>query len=957
MIVLVAIVFAGLSFVYSPARAATFELNPCGALSSVAWAPGDGGASDWPVIGECPYRLRFAPARGLNYQRTIRWSFPATPRPGLTVKSATFVVHGTDGSEHSVSQGVRICGSSGCSRLFGATPGASAPTSFNVSAAAGDFGEDATSFRLEGTCNDPAHCHEPGPGIELSDVRVVFEDDEPPNFELTDAVPERLADPPLNPPPGAFVFSGWNSGVRSVWFNAADAASGVFYVDGELSGPFDGTGFNCGDPFDIHPSAVTLFVGFCPDQDFNFFTVNTRDHRAGKHTMRLRLHDAANNVTTIERPVWVDNVPPLQPIGVKITPGGFREWRNDPLIGLDWTNPGETVETNTQSGVVRAAYDVSPTVSGQADPSPATVSGAGIHEIPAIAIPGDGEWRVQLWVQDGASLSSGKFETFVRVDRTVPDAPVATPMGFVSGDADDARFEWSRPANAASVLSGICGYALSADGSEHADPGDSIRVYGDVTKAYLPNLPDGRSYLHFRAISCSGVAGMTEDLPVDVDRTPPRTFLIGTGADRWLDENTPLRFGAADDGSGVAGISFSVDGGPWQSADGAAASVSLGGGDHVVAFRAKDAAGNESTETVTSVRVDSAAPTGFFEPAESDRPTLVAAEIVDTESGIARAWFEYKPAGTEDSSSWHSFGAPAIPAPSEGRSVRLEAGFPDAALPVGVYRLRMIAVDRLGHTLVGETRIDGSAATLTTPLRGAPGLAAGFPVVTRAQRECSTARRVRRVRRCRRRVGGVTHLAARRFASLGASTRLSGRLTDSGGDPVSAAQIDLYSIPGDGARRRLGQVETAGDGEFGFLVPPGPSRRIVIRFAGDAKLSAREMVVRLATIGKATLAAPRSARGGSATLLTGRVLTGDDSVITLGKSIEIEYKAGRAWFPLCDGSAGDGGRFTIKCALPAVKRPLRLGLRAKVAGSPGWPFETGYSSTHDLIIRPGRRGR
>ncbi|MBI4897066.1 MAG: carboxypeptidase regulatory-like domain-containing protein [Actinobacteria bacterium] len=779
----------------------------------------------------------------------------------------------------------------------------------------------------------------------------------PPTLQLVPPDPDRLLNPPTNPPPSAFNFGGWNSGVRSVWLEAADSASGVFYVEGELSGPFDGTRFDCGDPFDTYPSAVTVFLGFCLAWDFNYFTVNTRDQQMGKSTMRLRLHDAAGNVTTVERPVWIDNIPPLQPVGVRVMPDGFTSWRNESLIGMEWTNPGETVETSTQSGIVRAVYDVSPTAPGQTDPGPVSVSGAAISAIPAIPLPGDGEWRVQLWVQDGASFSSGKFETIVRVDRVVPNAPVLEPLGIVSGVGGDAQFGWLRPANVADLRSGICGYALSADRFEHADPGSSIRVYGDVTKAFLPNLPDGRSYLHMRAVSCSGVAGASVDLPVDVDRTPPKAFLLGSAPDAWLDENTPLLLGAADDGSGVADISFSVDGGPWRSANGDVASVSLGGGDHVVAYRARDVAGNESAVMRAEVRVDAAGPTGFFELVDPGRPTLVAATVADPESGVARAWFEYRAIGADGPGAWHSFGAQATPVPAEGKSVKLEAGFPDAALPIGVYGLRLIALDRLGHVLIAETRIDGSPASLTTPLRGTPGLAAGFPVSSRAKSACTPPRRARHTKLCLRRTGDVSNLAARRFASLGSSSRLAGRLTDAGGDPVSGAQIDLSSIAGDGLRRRLGQVETDGDGVFGFLVPPGPSRRIVTRFSGSATLSAREVVVRLATIGKATLHAPRFANGGSATVFTGRLLTGDDSVVTLGKSVDLEYKAGRAWFPLCNGSARDGGRFTIRCTLPKVKLALLLKLRAKVAGAPGWPFETGYSVTRELVIRPGRPGR
>lgn len=942
----------GLTLLFAPtgAGANTYEFFPCGTLGGAVWGAGDGSASDWPVTSECPYRIVYAPSRPLSYGRVTWWSFPDRPRPGLTIDAARFVISGGDGSEHGLTQGVRICSPSACGRLLTNSAGTTGPQAFSVSASAGDFPLDATQLRLEAACGNDSNCVDPGAGIVLTDTSVTFRDDSAPVLRLIDPDPDRLTVQPLSPPPAPFVANAWNSGIRSVWLEAEDSESGVFFVDGELSGPFEGLDFDCGNPWSNWPFVAVVYVQACPDFDFNYFTVNTRDHRPGASTLRIVLHDLAGNTDVKEIPVKIDNIPPPSPTGLRLRGDPSKFWRNEPAVGIEWSNTGESLETATQSGIFQAGYDVDPMTPGPANPLASVAPGSGISSIDPIVLNADGVWKISTWVQDRAGFRSAKADVTVGLDRAVLGPITIGPSDWVSAlpDGGDVTFHWQRPANATAAISGICGYALSVDRLIGGDSGTAIKIHGDVTQAFLPSLPEGRSYVHMRAVSCSGVPGEASHLAVDADRIAPTVDVAGASPGGWIDENQPLRLHATDAGSGVAQLTYRVDGGPGQTVEGDTVEVVLAEGAHSVSFYAVDLAGNKSDDESLGMRVDSMPPIGSFDPPDSSRPTRVSATVVDAGIGVAKAWLEYRPIGE---SSWQPFGAPATPAPGEDRAVDLVARFPDATVIAGVYRLRVVGYDRLGHPLSSDVRIDGSAAVITAPARATAGLSAGFPVTDPAvKRACAKARRTSRL--CKRAKARAISITARRIVAFGASAELRGTLTNPHGDGVAEGQIDVFSVGLDGVRRRLGQIETDEQGGFGFIVPAGPSRRIVVRFGGDETLLAREIVVRLLTIGKVSLTGPRLARTGGILSLKGRVHTGAGGVSALGRPVQVEYKSTRSWFTLCGAKAVEDGAFDVACSLPKVTRPVRLRLRATVEAAPGWPFEAGHSRTIIVVIRP-----
>jgi hypothetical protein len=79
------------------------------------------------------------------------------------------------------------------------------------------------------------------------------------------------------------------------------------------------------------------------------------------------------------------------------------------------------------------------------------------------------------------------------------------------------------------------------------------------------------------------------------------------GPGGWYDGAVTVTLRARDgEGSGVAASHYSLDGGPWTTYGGP---VTIdGAGDHTLAYRSTDVAGNEETERILRARVDATAP-------------------------------------------------------------------------------------------------------------------------------------------------------------------------------------------------------------------------------------------------------------------------------------------------------------------------------------------------------------
>jgi hypothetical protein len=252
-------------------------------------------------------------------------------------------------------------------------------------------------------------------------------------------------------------------------------------------------------------------------------------------------------------------------------------------------------------------------------------------------------------------------------------------------------------------------------------------------------------------------ASATLSLRVDTDQ-PSSSISLGADAIRGA-AGAPIPYmigGVAGDAtSGVDRVEVSIDGGPWQVADGAESwtfTVEVTNGDYSIRSRAVDAVGNEELpgEPVVLV-VDGAAPTVVLSAPsvlavrpgidpDTDRPTAtLAGTVSDVGSGVATDGVEVQLLLADDTvrdTGWQK-------ATVDGDNWSIGYVFSTSASDVSnTYSVRVRAVDRAGNETAddaasGTLRLDSAAPVVALDaesvqmdvLAGTPGNG-GFPELT-----------------------------------------------------------------------------------------------------------------------------------------------------------------------------------------------------------------------------------
>jgi hypothetical protein len=205
----------------------------------------------------------------------------------------------------------------------------------------------------------------------------------------------------------------------------------------------------------------------------------------------------------------------------------------------------------------------------------------------------EGDSSFNFWALSSWGDSSGMGSASGGVD-TQP--PLVT--GQLSGVTSDGGWfvsTVSATASASDATSGIGSVVYSLDG------GPQTAYSGAVT------LGDGSHTIVFYAMDRAGNSSSVS-LSANVDTTPPAIAVDtpnGTlGAGGWYISDPTQSASAADGGSGLASMEYSLDGGAQTAYIGA---ISLGDGTHAIVFTATDQAGNVATASQT-VNVDTIAP-------------------------------------------------------------------------------------------------------------------------------------------------------------------------------------------------------------------------------------------------------------------------------------------------------------------------------------------------------------
>lgn len=345
----------------------------------------------------------------------------------------------------------------------------------------------------------------------------------------------------------------------------------------------------------------------------------------------------------------------------------------------------------------------------------------------------------------------------------------------------------------------------------------------------------------------------------------------------------------------------------------------------------RDEAGNEDPGSAVTVplRFDNVRPGVGF--AVEEPGTHLKADVTDANSGPASGQLLYR---RVDADSWIELPTKLVRGDAAERA-HLVAPMPE--LGYGSFVFRADAVDAAGNSASSSLRTDGTqmAVRRVPPERA--------PAITPKTKARAKARLFARLRGGHGRGDALT-------VRFGAPALLSGRLTRADGAGLGGRELRVVSRPSRGALAPMAvaTVRTGEQGGFELQLPPGPSRRVTVRFAGDAGLeeaSRRGLELRVRS-GISLRAVPQSLRTGQVVRLVGKVRSVDAPIPRRGKLVAIQYleQATRRWRPVLVTRTNHHGRFRARYRFRYVTERAAIRLRATALAEERWPYVPGSSA-------------
>lgn len=673
----------------------------------------------------------------------------------------------------------------------------------------------------------------------------------------------------------------------------------------------------------------------------------------GQHELIASATDGAGNATG-ERTYHfaVDRVAPSRISNLSVAGLNQHGWTSEGQNSATWTTVGERTENSTESGVVRAEYDIDP-LDGGPDPASRTSPPGGIANL---TLPEDGRW--ELWIRqiDRAGNAGPDRGVTIGRDTDVPDPPVLQELGWINRTQliQGVVQNWTAPPDLTAIESGICGYAVSYGDDE--SPGTTPNTVGAVGGTILPaSLPEGVNRLRVRTVSCAGLASLSAAGQVRVDSTPPFVATTGGPPEDWSNAPVTLLLEGHDALSGVNRLWYSLDGAAKTDVPADHAEIVVGEGVHTLAAQGFDNAGNESATHLETVRVDTITPQASIQPLDPANPTQLDAAVEDATSGIREARFELSrlDAGASPAErTWRRFGHTIEPPAGNNRQVQLSATLPDEALVDGTYAIRVVATDRAGNVTAGAVGGRAGGLEVTLPVRERPSITAGFAVYkTRCRRVSRSSKRL-----CRRDAHpNLSGARDPRLVAYGEKIVLTGLARRQNGTPLANANLAIYETPKFGTRLLASEVTTDAEGRYLYPMSPGPTRTMFVRYGGNPVNRTAEQAATLGVAGAASLRiTPRRLHVDDRLQFSGRLLSGGVGMPTTGKKVEIQYLVGGKWQASIGSPKTDlKGRFRASHRLSSpVRKRTRLTFRIWLDSEDPWPFEKGASPPVTVTVFP-----
>lgn len=289
---------------------------------------------------------------------------------------------------------------------------------------------------------------------------------------------------------------------------------------------------------------------------------------SGRYTIFMQLRDPNNMTATAQKQVTVDSVPPVTRALLSGTLGSGGWYISSVSVTLS--------ATDDLTFVSATRYDLDD-AGWTAYAQPFDISANGNHTVRYYSVDALGN------VEPVQSAS-------VSIDTTPPRATIT--LSGTKGNAGWYTSDVMAALGGLDATSGLEGISYSIDGG-------AVRLF---TNPFT--LTDGRHSIDYSATDIAGNRGATQTAKVNVDTTPPELSIYSPSGTITIATVT-VSWTASDDISGIADYQISVDNGSFQTLGNETlrATIRLADGEHTIAIRAVDAAGNPVTRE-TQVRVD-----------------------------------------------------------------------------------------------------------------------------------------------------------------------------------------------------------------------------------------------------------------------------------------------------------------------------------------------------------------
>ena len=449
---------------------------------------------------------------------------------------------------------------------------------------------------------------------------------------------------------------------------------------------------------------------------------------------------------------------------------------------------------------------------------------------------------------------------------------------------------------------------------------------------------DGPHTLTLEAVDTGGnPVQISKTVQLDNTAPAPPQSLAVDGGDGWRAANSfnvTWTNPASDGGAPIAGAAYRVcaaAGGSCvagvKAGDGLTSLSGVqvpGPGDWTLQVWLRDAAGNEdSTHSAPLVhlRYDAVAPELSFDPPNASDPTLVSVGVSDADSGVANGRIEIRKQGSD---SWQSLATTL-----DGG--HLIARLDDEHMGDGNYDLRAWVVDGAGNERTSAALADGSAAEVTLPVRVVTNLLAG-----------AASRRGR----------GEKRLRARIRLRPGHGVRLRGRLRTAEGNPITDAEVLVYSqvtaLPG-APMLAVASLHTSKRGYFRYRAPAGPTRTLTFRFNGTATVRPSVQRVRLVVPAQGFIKANRHRLiNGETIRFRGRV--GSFPLPSVGKLVLIQVLQRNAWRTFMTRRTDAAGRWHARYRFSGTRGHAVYRFRIHIPREAGFPYEPGSSHSIKVVV-------